>query len=129
MMSLTDLLPSITKHVPRHILRLIVGGAALGLVLMLFLKVVDEAFGLPVSTLNWIAIGVSAIFALFLCSEGKALSERCLHFAAGAIVIFAVGLTSNNVIADMRNNLGLEAPPAPIPTLEQILATSAVDGG
>ena len=131
-MSLDDLKglwKAISDKVPPHVQRLIAGGVALGLVLMLFLKVVDEVFEPAEQTLTWVAIPVTAVFAALLCIRVRAVAEWCIHFSAGAIVIFAVGLTSNNVIAAMRHDLGLSGVPDPVRSFEQIMADTPVNGG
>ena len=131
-----DLGETIEKYVPRHILRLVAGGLVLGIVLMLFLKVIDEIFDLTPQTLSYVAIPVTLIFAAILCPKISAIYERCIHYCAGAIVIFAVGLTSNNVIAGMRYDLGLDEapatngpPPPDVPPLNIILEKMRNNGG
>lgn len=130
-MALKDLPAKLFDQIPPNVMRVIAGGVALGLALMLFLKVVDEVFDVSVPVLNWIAVGVTILFALLLCSGNKVLYQQCLSFGAGAIVIFAVGLTSNNVIADIRSTFegaseiasasGGSAEPPPVPPLESIV--------
>jgi len=104
-MPIKEILRTLINYVPAHVLRLVAGSVVLGLALMLFLKVVDEVFNLPEATLTWAGVGVTVLFALLLCSKSKIFTEKCLHFGVGFVMIFSVGLASNNVIADMRNSI------------------------
>ncbi len=124
-MPIKDFLKPLFDSVPTHVRRLVIGGAVLGLVMMLFLKVIDEAFNLSPSTLTWVALPVTALFAFFLCSGAQAFAEKCMHLGVAAIVIFAVGFTSNNVVAGMRDNLGLDSQPQPVASLADILSRDA----
>lgn len=118
-MPIKEILTLLVKYVPAHVMRLVVGSVILGLALMLFLKVVDDRLKLPESALLWVGVGVAVLFAMFLCLYAKAILEKCLHFAVGFVMIFSVGLASNNVIADIRGNLA----PSPVADLNSILGS------
>ena len=138
-MTLKAFFETFLGFVPPQVMRIVAGGIALGLVLMLFLKVVDEVFDLSVPWLNGVAVLVTLLFAMLLCSGSEAWRQRLMNFGCGAVVIFAVGLTSNNVVAEMRETFGLasgaesqpsdtavgdtpsDGPPDPVADLETIL--------
>lgn len=102
-----DIFRELLKHVPAHVLRLIAGSVMLGLMLMLVVAVSGQTFRLSETTRTWIGIGGALVFALYFCWSAKRRSEKFVQFVASAIIIFAVGLTSNNVIAEISSNLGL----------------------
>ncbi len=117
-----DFWKSRVDYVPAHVMRLVAGSVVLGLALMLFLKVVDEAFNFPPTTLTWVGVAVTVLFALLLCSKSKAFTERCLHFGVGCVMIFSVGLASNKVISEMRDSFGIiTEPPSPVLGFDQLM--------
>lgn len=117
-----EIFSQLLKFVPAHVLRLVAGSIVLGVILMLFLKVVDDVFDLPPAALTWVGVAVTVLFALLLCWKAKVFSERCLHFGVGLVMIFSVGLASNNVIAELRGNFGPDNGSAPtVPNFDEII--------
>lgn len=112
-MAIKEFLKPLFDSVPPNVRRLAAGGIVLGVLLMLFLKVFDDVFAFPESALTWVGAGVTVLFALLLCWNAGTFAEKCLHFGAGYVIIFAIGLASNNVIADIRGNIGVITDPPP----------------
>lgn len=113
---MVTVLKSVFDHAPKEILRLITGGIFLGLVLLVFLKVVDSRFDLDPKHLDAVGLGATPLLGLLLCIDIVPFRKRLLKVFAASLVIFAVGFASNQVVADLR---AIVAAP-PIPSLEQI---------
>jgi hypothetical protein len=118
---MVTILKGVFDHAPKEILRLITGGIFLGLVLLVFLKVVDDRFDLDPRHLDALGLGATPVLGLLLCVDIVPFSKRALKVFAASLVIFAVGFASNQVVADLKSML---APPA-IPSLEEIAGDRA----
>ena len=120
-MSFKIFLDKVLSALPPQIRTLILGSMALGLFLTPSLAVAGEKFEIPESWLKWVAVAVAAVFSLLLCLNIRKKLDRCVYFVAGCILILAVGLTSNNVVAGIIGGSPVsgQAPPPP-PPLSQI---------
>jgi hypothetical protein len=113
---MVTILKGVFDNAPKEIVRLITGGVFLGLVLLVFLRVVDRRFDLEPQYLDALGLTATPILGLLLCIDIVPLRKRVLKVFASSLVIFAVGFTSNQVIADLK---AMIAAPA-IPSLEEI---------
>jgi hypothetical protein len=115
-LAMVTILKGVFDHAPKEILRLITGGIFLGLVLLVFLKVVDSRFDLDPQHLDALGLAATPILGLLLCIDIVPFRKRVLKVFAASLVIFAIGFATNQVVADLK---ALVAPPA-IPSLEEI---------
>jgi hypothetical protein len=113
---MVTILKGVFDHAPKEITRLITGGVFLGLVLLVFLKVVDNRFDLEPRYLDALGLTATPILGLLLCIDIVPVRKRVLKVFAASLVIFTIGFTTNQVVADLK---ALVAPPA-IPSLEEI---------
>jgi hypothetical protein len=113
---MVTILKGVFDHAPKEVLRLITGGVFLGLVLLVFLKVVDDRFDLEPRQLDALGVGATPVLGLLLCIDIVPFRKRMLKVFAASLVIFAIGFASNQVVADLK---AMVAPPA-IPSLEEI---------
>lgn len=112
------ILKGVFDQVPKELVRLASGGAFLGLLLLVFLKVVDDRFDLEPRHLDLLGLGATPMLGLLLCYDIVPVRKRLLKIFAASLVIFTFGFASNQVVADLK---GLLAAPAPaIPSLENI---------
>lgn len=102
---------------PKELLRLLAGGAILGLVLLLFMKVVDNRFDLAPHHLDLLGFLATPILGMLLCIDITPARKQVLNMVAASMVIFAVGFVSNQAVADLKNSL----TPPPLPTADDVL--------
>ena len=91
---MVTILKGVFDHAPKEILRLITGGIFLGLVLLVFLKVVDDRFDLDPRHLDVLGLGATPILGLLLCIDIVPVRKRVLKVFCASLVIFAVGFAS-----------------------------------
>ncbi len=96
---------------PKEVMRHIAGGAALGVILLLFMKVVDTRFNLSSEQLDMMGLGATPLLGMLLCIDITPLRKQVLNVVAASMVIFAIGFVSNQAVADFKNTLS--APPLP----------------
>lgn len=105
------------EFAPKDVLRVVSGGLVLGIVLMVFLKVMDNKFGLTQWELDALGLALTPVLALLLVLDQMPFQRKAIKWLAASMVIFTVGFMSNQVIAEVRE---IWTAPPPIPAFEDI---------
>ncbi|MEL6997822.1 MAG: hypothetical protein AAFP68_06125 [Pseudomonadota bacterium] len=90
---------SIFDFAPKDVLRLLIGGAILGMILLVFLHVVDVRFAPPDWCRNVLGIALTGLLGLLLCLDIKCLRKRSLSVVVASMIIFTVGLATGDMVA------------------------------